>query len=364
MKKKLTLIGPISPYRGGIAQYNTCLIKKLQNQADVQTISFRRLYPKWLYPGNKMIDDSEEKLINVGYFIDAYNPLTLRKTVKSIIEHGSSTVFITWWTLFWQPGFYYVTKKLQKKGVKVVYICHNVVDHDSGGFTDKLSTYFIKQADAYIVHASEEEKKLRHLGIIREVINTKILPIYDHYPPAGKVQKKHGKLEILFFGFIRPYKGLEVLLESIRQLDDNNIYLTVVGEVWGKKDDLKKLVKDKDIKNVELHLRYVSDEEASIYFSRCDVVALPYTSATGSAVLSLAYYYKKPVLATRVGGLIDGVIEGRTGWLVEPNSPQEIARAIQYINRKDTEAMVKGIDEFTRLHNWSNLAEKMVNISK
>jgi glycosyltransferase involved in cell wall biosynthesis len=354
---RIALIGPVAPFRGGIAQYTTQLHEAFATVGGVHTISFKRLYPAWLYPGKSDKEPgAATEVPGVSYMIDVYSPLSLKRTVNDIVKSGCQVAILSWWTLIWQPGMAYMARSLRRRGVKVVFLCHNLFDHDAKGLKRAISETLLKQADAYIVHSSEEKKMLASIHPDAPVLQ-RILPVYGQFPPAAVKLEKRGRLELLLFGFIRPYKGLEVLVTALKQLQDHEVYLTVVGESWGDVEAYKKQLLDMGAPNLELHLEYVDNETAANYFARADVVALPYLSATGSAVLSLAYHYKKPVLASRVGGLPDGVIEGKTGWLVSPKSPEALAEAIKGITRKQATAMASEVDAFCHIHSWANMAK-------
>ncbi len=362
-RTKIALIGPVAPYRGGISQYTTQLHHVLANYTTLHTISFKRQYPRFLYPGKSDIDEraAKHREKNVTYILDAYSPLSLWRTVRHISHSDCEVAIISWWTLFWQPGFAFIARRLRKRGIKTVFLCHNLVDHDTSGLKRRLSEWFLKQADGYIVHSSEEAKALEQLKP-----GTKILmrphPIYTHFPAPNKTLAQRGRLELLFFGFIRPYKGLDVLLEALAQLDDKEVHLTIVGETWDNEQVLRSRLAA--IPNVEAHLKYVSEQEAANYFARADVVVLPYLSATGSGVVTLAYNYQKPVIASRVGGLQDAVIEDKTGWLVPPDSPADLAAAIKNIDRKQLQSMKPAIKKFCQENSWDAMAEKIATFTR
>lgn len=363
-KLKIALIGPAVPYRGGIAQYNTQLYKALNGRADAELISFKRMYPKWLYPGkfDKEPNYRSEADKSIKYLIDVYWPFSLKKTTDKITASKTDVALITWWTLFWQPGLAYVARRLRGRGIKVIYICHNVFDHDANKLVRAMSKVMLGQADGYVVHASEEEDKLKELYSGRPILNTGSLPIYDNYPKARGTLKKRGRLELLFFGFIRPYKGLDTFIDALEQLDDKEVFPTIVGESWT--DDLEKELLAKKIPNLELNLTYVDDRQAAKYFARADVVVLPYKSATGSGVAALAYFYKKPVLGTKVGGLKDVVVEGKTGWLVNPGAPRELAETITKLDRQKAGSTEEAIYDFCKQHSWDRLAQQICGFSR
>lgn len=363
-KPKIALIGPAAPYRSGIAIHTSKLQRALEPLADVQTISFKRQYPQWLYPGkDKPPDLKHDAAEGVQYVIDVYNPLSWRKAADEIIKSGCDVAILTWWTLFWQPGFTYILRRLKKHNVKTVYFCHNLFNHKTGGImgmVDKVmfgaSKWMLKQADAYIIQSSAQEKELLEIKP-NTTFMRRIHPIESTPTPATTQLPKRGRLELLFFGLIRPYKGLETLLTAAEQLADEEVYVSVVGEPWGDAEALQQQIATTRIPNLEAKLEYVSDEEAANYFERTDAVVLPYRAATGSAVVALAYAYDKPVIATAVSGLVDAVIDGKTGLLVAPDSPEALATAIKNTSRDQLAAMKPSIAEFCQANSWQAMGE-------
>lgn len=357
IKRKIAIIGPAYPYRGGIAQYTDSLQSAMVKNGTESTLySFRRLYPGWLYPGKS---DKEEGLVenrpNTNYILDVYSPFTVLRLCRDIEKKSYDAVIITWWTLFWQPSMAYVAHRLSQKGIKTIFLCHNLYDHDGSPLKQKISKWLLGSANGYIVHSTDEEDALRKYFPDKPVLR-RVLPVYSQFPKPTKTLKKRGRLELLFFGFIRPYKGLDVLLAALAKLNDDQVHLTIVGEYWGDDEDFLMAIKAKGLRNIETHLDYVSMEDAANYFERADAVVLPYLSATGSAVLSVAYFYKKPVIASAVGGLGDGVNDGRTGWLVAPGSSEDLADTIKNLDRNTGVMMAKEIEHFCEENNWKNMA--------
>jgi glycosyltransferase involved in cell wall biosynthesis len=357
-KPTICLVGPVAPFRGGIAQYTESLAGALEQIADLHVISFSRQYPKILYPGATDKDATKNAYENAEFLLDSNSPLSWRRTVKRITELKPDLVILNWWTLYWQPPSTYMARALRKKGIKVVYVCHSVFDHDAPAWKQRISKTMLRNIDGYILHSGEELGKVKE---IKEdpVVVLRAMPIFGNFPEPTKKLPKRGKLEILFFGFIRPYKGLTVLMDAFEKLNDPDVYLTVVGEAWNNDGDaIKKLAAER--KNVEAHIEYVDDMTAANYFQRADVVAVPYISATGSAAVATAYHYKKPVIATRVGSLKDAVVPKKTGWLVEPSDANAIAEVLSGIDRKECEKMAPSIESFNKENTWENLAKEIV----
>ena len=359
----ICLIGPVAPYRGGVAQYTTQLAESLKARASLSVISFKRLYPSWLYPGGKDKEKAEKFNNNVKYLIDCYSPLSLRSVVKLVESKKPDLIIITWWTLFWQPGSAYIAYSLRKKGFKVAFLCHNLYDHGAKGFITRVSKKLLKSVNLYIVHSTEQEVELKQINPDAKVLK-RVIPIYSSFPKPTKTFKKRGDLEVLFFGFIRPYKGLEVLLDSLDLLKNPQLHTTIIGEVWSNQQELEAKIASYEDLNIETHLGYMPEAEVANYFDRADVVVLPYLSATGSGVIPVAYNYGKPVLTTDVGGLKEAVIDGETGWLVAPGSPRELADVIAGITREKAASMAPAIKNFCKENSWDEMAQKIVEFSE
>lgn len=359
-RMKIAIIGPVAPFRGGIAQYTGRLYRALKKYADIDVISFKRLYPEFIYPGSSDKEPGEAFGDEIDYVIDAYSLVSVKKAADKIIAGGYDAVLISWWTFFWQPTLAYISRRARKQHIKTIFICHNVIDHGGNAIVRYLSKRLIGNADGHVVQSEEEAELLRNT-ISGAKVFKKLHPIYDHFPKAKKYPKKRGRLELLFFGFIRPYKGLNDFIKALELLNDNEIYVSIVGEVWGDKDKLEKYIKNINIPNISTDFRYVDNQKAAEYFSKADVVVLPYRFATGSGVATLAYYYGKPILGTKVGGISDAIIAGKTGWLVSPNSPQKLADIIRKIKRDQTEKMVVNISEFCKRNDWDSMAKDIID---
>ena len=363
---KVALLGPVSPpFRGGIAQYTSNLRSALAPICDLKTISFKRLYPAWLYPGASDREPGMEQTHqqDVLYTLDALDPRTWWTAVRDISSARCDLVAINWWTLFLAPEFALIARLLRAHGIPSVFLCHNLFDHDSGVFKRMLAMRLLSQANAYVVHTKTQAELLRQT-FPAKTVRMHTHPTYDSYPKPANVLPKRGRLELLFFGFIRPYKGLDSLIDALALLADSEVHLTVVGEPWGPPEDLVNRVYTSKAPNVELHLEYVNAATAADYFARADLVVLPYRRATGSGVAAMAYHYDKPVLATRVGGLSDVVQNGRTGFLVDPDAPQQLAAILRTQSRDSLAQLVKHVRERKNQSTWSSLSAVLVDLAQ
>lgn len=359
----LVLVGPVLPYRGGIAHYTTMLHRAvLANGEAAATWSFSRQYPRWLYPGVRDKDDDalHHSEPGVRYEIDSVNPLTWWRAARQIARSAPDLVVFPWWTFFWGPCFAVMIALLKRRGQRVAFICHNLVDHESSPVKTAVSRLVLGRGDGYLTHSTEDATILRQCFPGRRVVHH-CHPPYSHYPSPAGAKPKRGRLELLFFGFIRPYKGLDLLLEALERLDDREVYLTVAGEAWGDPTALRQRMAA--MPNVEARLEYVPDAEAAEYFARADFLVLPYRAASGSGAAALALHYDTPMIAARVGGLTDVVRDGETGIVVEPGDASALAAAIAAASRDRAVALAEGVRRLKRQHNWASLAAALGSLA-
>ncbi len=361
---RIALVGPVLPFRGGISQYTTQLHRALASKCALRTISYRRQYPAWLYPGKSDREPNQAAFREPGvdYLLDWRNPLSWFRAASSIEASGCSLVLFDWWTLFWAPATAMIAGKLRLRGIRVAFLCHNLFDHDAGTFKRKFAGALLAQADAYLVHSTEQAVALRSKFPDKPVLVHPI-PSYDQFPPPSIHLPRRGRLELLFFGFIRPYKGLDLLVDALAQLNDAQLYLTVVGEPWCPPEELRKRIGATHAPNVELHLDYVDDQAAANFFGRADLVVLPYLSASGSAVAAMAFHYERPILATRTGAFPDVIDEGKTGFLVAPHSVEALVGAIRPLTREQLEAMRIHLRAEKTRFTWNSLAECVLELA-
>jgi len=358
INKRVVVIGPVLPFRGGIAQHTTMLRRALDEMSDTLTISFSRQYPAWIFPGESDRDPDyeghyEEK---TEYLIDSLNPLSWRKAVKRVLAFKPDTVVIPWWTVFWAPCFGYISWALKRKNIKVVFFCHNAVEHESAKWKVLLTKSVLKQASRFVVHTQEDKRNI--LNLLPEAkIAVQPHPIYDHFPEAKGELPRRRALELLFYGFVRPYKGLDDLIDAMGQLKGKDIQLTIAGEFWKGEEETRNRITELGLdEQIELRPRYHTDQETAELFHRADVVVLPYRSATGSGVVPIAYHYNKPVIVTSVGGLPDVVKDGQTGFVVPVKDASALVQAINQLDPQLSELMWPQIIKFKGSLSWERLA--------
>jgi len=326
--RRIGLISPIFPFRGGISQYSTQLLRALKKICTVDTFSFKRLYPGFLYPGISQFEPFSEGKSEpeVLYSIDAVNPVSWIRIVRKFRAANEGLVIIPWWSIVHFPWTIIILWLLKLSDIPVLLICHNVADHDNTKNRSLLLWMLMRSNRLFLVHCEECASEIRHYNPYAD-IRVIPIPIYDQYPRPIKKTDPQASLELLFFGFVRPYKGLGILVEAMRILKEDNIHLNIVGEWWQNDPDLRQKIKSDP--RIRLIDRYVSDDEAGEFFSMADAVILPYHSATGSAVASLAVHYQKPVIYSRLPSLTE--MAGKNaiwGLSFDPDNSGDLARAI------------------------------------
>lgn len=365
---KICVIGPIHPYRGGIAQHATIMSSKLAERHDVRAISFKRLYPSVLFPGRTQFDQSQQGVTFASEpLIDSIGPFSWTRTAKDVSAWNPDLLIVEWWSPFFGPCTASILSKARAK--KSLIICHNVLPHESHSAAVPLTMAALRHGDAFVVHAEEEARTLRRLLPGRQVEKT-VLPEIGVFPTTGMRKSEAQRLlgiqgrTILFFGLVRKYKGLIDLIQAMGQLKDERITCLVVGEFYDKKEPYLAEIERLGIrKNIRIVDNYVPNEDVEKYFAASDVVVLPYRSATQSGVVQAAWTFERPVIATDVGGLPEAIDRERTGILVDPENPEQLARAIRrYYSESLEEKFAEAIRKDQGRFSWDRVIEKIETI--
>jgi glycosyltransferase involved in cell wall biosynthesis len=337
------------------------LHRAMADLAQRQTLSFVRQYPVWLFPGESERDPGllKHREPGVDYVVDSLNPFTWATTVRKCREHKPEMLVIPWWTVYWAPFSGYLARKLRSQ-TNVVFLCHNVVDHEGAWWKTMAARKALGTARCFLVHSQAQKKIL--LGEFPDAeIKVYPHPIYEQFPACTGPLPRRAGLELLFFGFVRPYKGLDVLIEAMGDLKGRDIHLTAVGEFWKGYREICDRIEHMGLAGqIEIVPRFVTDQEAAGYFDRADAVVLPYRSATGSGVIPLAYHYNKPVISSRLGGLTEVIEEGVSGFTTEPGNPGALAAVLKANSGEDFRAMTNGVKSYKRNMTWDGLAMKLL----
>jgi len=375
---KLSVVGPTHPFRGGISHYTSLLVRTLRSRYDVQFISYSRQYPAWLYPGNNDRDPSSSLLVHESpdREFDALNPWAWGGIAHRIVEHESQLVILPWSVFYWTPYYFLFLKALRKvTEATALFICHNVVEHESSWLKSSVSKRVLKMGDVFITHSQWDKANLqRWIGDSRsDQIWVNPHPVYQHLCQQALLTKAEARERLglrtervlLFFGFIREYKGLRYLLESLPYiLKHYPVHLIIAGEVWEQKKIYNNLIRDLNLQNnVTFAHHYIPNEEVESYFAAADLVVIPYTSATQSGVVQLAFGFGKPVVVGKVGGLMEVVEDQRNGYLVRPRDPRAIADAVlDFYDQNRENEMIQNITSGLSRFSWQRMVETIQKV--
>lgn len=371
---KVCIVGPAYPYRGGIAHFTSLLAQEFAKDHDVFVVNFKRQYPSLLFPGKTQYDESNSPLaVDSLRVIDSLNPFSFWQAARRIAGFGPDLVVFQWW----QPFFAFACRTIvyflrRLCSARIVFLCHNVLPHESSPVDRVLIKIGLGGVTRFMVQSEEDRRNLLRIRPHARV-SVNPHPIYDVFN-AGRWDRTtaRGDLKldgrvILFFGYIRAYKGLRVLLEGFAQsLQRCESTLVVVGEFYEDRQPYDKLIDDLGIRSrVRIVDRYVPNEEVEKYFDACDVVVLPYLSATQSGIVQIAYGFEKPVIVTSVGGLPDVVRHGETGFLVPPNDAPALAAAIcEFFEHSSPGDIARGIAAAKARFSWRRCAELLIELSE
>jgi glycosyltransferase involved in cell wall biosynthesis len=348
---RVTVIGPSKRFLSGVSYYTIRLSNALSEIMDVKTILFRNMLPKRLFPGWRRVGKELTNLefderVKVYEILDWYNPLSWFKAYR--IARKSDSLILQWWTS--SVAHMYLSIELLNKisgKIPVIIEFHEVVDPMENSilpikiYSRVMGRLIRKLASHYVVH-SEVDKKLvsKTYGIPEQKIT--IIPhgIYDHYEKIENAREILGINEdfvILFFGLLRPYKGVQDLIKAFERLPNeirNNSRLLIVGETWEDKESVKAVEKSPFKDKITIVNKYVPDSEVSIYFSAADVLVLPYTRASQSGVAHIGMSYGLPIIATKVGGLLESLSKYEGTFFAEPSNAESIAKSVAEVYRK------------------------------
>lgn len=372
---KIIVLGTAHPYRGGLAAFNERLAHQFVEEGhEVEMITFTLQYPGFLFPGKTQFTDAPApKSLSISRKVNSCNPFNWLKVGKTIRKKNPDLVIFAYWMSFFAPCYGTIARQIRKNHhTKCIGLIHNMIPHEPNILDKLFPGYFVGAMDGFtalsdsVVHDIE---KFDHKATPKRFSPH---PIYDHY---GALIPKNEAIQllqldpnfkyVLFFGFIRGYKGLDLLLEAFadKRLKDLGVKLVVAGEFYGSpKPYMDQIDSLKIADRVVLKTDYIPDEEVNRYFRACDIVAQPYKSATQSGVTQIAFHFEKPMLVTNVGGLPEIVPNGKIGYVVEPNA-QQIADALVAYYQEDKEAtFIENVKEEKKKYAWDKMTATILSV--
>ncbi|MCB5267901.1 MAG: glycosyltransferase family 4 protein [Candidatus Cloacimonetes bacterium] len=358
---KIAFLGPAPPFRGGISNFAMHLADEFSKQKhQIMLFNFRNQYPGLLFPSGNQYDSSSTDLPSVR-MLTPYLPHSWSKTLKAIQDWQPDLLIASWWLPFFALSYGYILKRVT---CKVVILAHNIIPHEEWLGTRTLLSYAFKSAHKIVVLSRSCLLDLKRT-LPNNISRRGVLGFHPIYKPL-QLQRYEAQAfpGLLFFGLIKDYKGLDVLLKAmpIIRLAIPDIRLRIVGSVYGSSRIYENMIQELELKaNVECHFRYVPDVEVANFFAISDVCILPYKTATQSGVIATALSYETPIIASDVGGLGEYIDHEHTGLLVPPDNPPALAAAvIRFYNEKMMEPMREAIASQKDSNTWAELARLII----
>lgn len=368
-KEKLTFFSALPPFRGGIAQFSEQFRKAIVKVRDVESFTFRHQYPNFLFPGQSQFEENHP-VFHFPRIVSTFRPWTYLTALVSLRKSKGNVFITSYWMSFFGPMMGFWARFLPKKTVKIALI-HNLVPHEKRFFDDAFNRFFLSHYDGFIVLSESVKQAVlaQKPGALTRVLKH---PSYQQF--GKKMDKQHARQEIgidankktiLFFGLIRDYKGLDILLEAFSKMDDA-FQLLIAGEVYGERkvyDDLIEQSKNKQVYFVD---QFIPSDKVAFYFSASDLCVLPYRTATQSGIKAMCDVFQLPVLVSQVGGLAEDIALNENGFIIEDMSPDALAAQINLLFAEDQlENVAKNLlfQSEKQENEWDEFAESVLEFA-
>lgn len=374
---KVVIVGTSFPYRGGIAAFSDRLAQEFVKEGvDVEIFTFKLQYPSFLFPGKTQYSDADAPSgLTISEKINSICPTNWFKVGREISRKKPDVVIFTYWMSFFAPCFGTIARVIKRKcNAKCIGLIHNMIPHEKSVLDKIFPPYFVKAMDGFVALS---KSVLADVESLDKNGKTKVFtphPLYDHY---GNIEDKTLAIRklgldencryMLFFGLVRAYKGLDLLIDAFA--DDRfrkmNVKLIVAGEFYDDEKPYLEQIERLGLKDrVIINNKYISDADVKDYFNAADIVVQPYKSATQSGVTQIAYHFEKPMLVTNVGGLKEIIPNGKVGYVVEPQ-PSAIADALVDFYENDRFAVfTEGVKEEKKKYAWSNMTAAIIKVTE
>ena len=371
---KIIIVGTTYPFRGGLAAFNERLAREyIQQGHEVEIFTFSLQYPSFLFPGKTQFSSEEAPTdLKIHRTINSVNPLSWLLTGRKIKKLNADKVIFCYWMAFIAPCFGTIARIVRSPKTEIIALIHNMIPHEPTILDKLFPKYFVNAMDGFVAMADSVIEDVKHFDANSKPKIVSPHPIYDHY--GALLDKKDAAIKlglydqnayILFFGFIRQYKGLDLLLEAFadERLRKFPLKLIVAGEFYENPEPyLSQIAKLKLGNFVELRTVFIPDSEVRNYFSVADIVAQPYRTATQSGVSQIAYHFEKPMLVTNVGGLAEIVPHGKVGYVVDVEPAQIADALVDFYENKRADEFIENIKTEKLKYAWSQMTEAINNL--
>ena len=370
---RIAYLSTFHPFRGGIAQFNAALYRTLEHAHQVKAYTFTRQYPEFLFPGKTQMVQSDDNADAVPSqrVLDTAWPPNWYGAARTIAKDAPELLIMKYWMSYFGPSLGYVAGHLKKRGTKVLTVLDNVLPHERRIIDVPFTKYFLNRNHGFVAMS---EKVKRDLLSLRPDAPVHFMPhpLYDHFGASIPREEAARKLgldpalrTVLFFGLIRDYKGLDLLIEAFAQLGEGH-QLLIAGEPYGDFAKYQRMIDAHPLRHrIVAHARYIGDAEVPAFFSAADCLVLPYKGATQSGITAIAFHFGVPVIATNVGGLAEIVEHERTGLIVPKPEAAAIAEGIKLYFTGDRSQRLRGNFEQVRQElSWERFSDGLLKFAK
>jgi glycosyltransferase involved in cell wall biosynthesis len=370
---KIVIVGTAYPYRGGLAAFNERLAREFQKEGhDVVMYTFTLQYPSFLFPGKTQYsDEPPPKDLSIKKAINSINPFNWLTAGRKIRKEKPDIVIFAYWMSFMAPCFGTIACTIKKdKKIKCIGLIHNMIPHEPNLLDKLFPPYFVNSMDAFVALSNSVVNDISKYDKKNKPKSFSPHPVYDHYgeiinkdSALSKLNLNKEKKYLLFFGFIRTYKGLDLLLDAFadKRLRKYNLKLIIAGEFYENEQFYMEKIKTLEIEpDIELRTNFIPDAEVNTYFCAADIIVQPYKSATQSGVTQIAYHFEKPMLVTNVGGLAEIVPHEKVGYVVHPGA-ESIADALVDFYENDRERFfTENTKVEKKKYEWAYMTETII----
>lgn len=364
---RIAIVSPFYPYRGGIAQFSGMLYNTLRERAEVEVFNFSKLYPDLLFPGKSQYVEAGDNTMQAPSLeiLSSINPLSWRSTALHINNFNPDVVIFAYWMSFFAPAYMGIIRCLNRQNCKLIALSHNITPHEPKFFDQPLTRAFLNQCDGHLTLSDIVSRDLNKL------VDNPLFLQHPHppYPQFGaaiepleakRILALDTKLKtLLFFGLIRDYKGLDLLIDAFGRLDEG-YQLVIAGECYGSFDRYQQqIAKLAQQDRVHLYNEYIADDRVSLFFSAADYLILPYRTATQSGVISAAIHFSLPMVVTPVGELGLSITQSKLGVVAQQPTAEAIEQAIREIS-SDNHDFQSAFEQERSLNSWDHLADELL----
>ena len=367
---KVIILGTAWPYRGGLSAFNERLARQYQQEGhEVEIVTFTLQYPSFLFPGKTQYsEEPAPEDLKITRKLNAINPFSWWRTGRYIKKQRPDLVITKFWLPFMAPALGTANRVAKHKGTRRISILDNLIPHEKRPGDKLFAKYFVNSVDGMVAMSKSVLADVDLFDPGHKKPRTFCPhPLYDHYGATisrkealDLIGLRENQHYVLFFGFIRDYKGLDLLLEAMadERMEQMGVKLIVAGEFYGDPKPYMEQIKRLDLSDrVVMHTDFIPDHEVNRYFCAADLVAQPYKTATQSGVTQIAFHFEKPMLVTNVGGLPEIVPDGKVGFVVEPDAQQIADAIVRYFDENWQQRLTEGVCQEKQKYLWNNMTE-------